>query len=78
MILIYGKIKPVLKKFRIIFMNDILVTIVYLAQEQFEIYLREIKASNLPKPLQWDLIDLLETARKHTEMARGMGWIREC
>lgn len=58
-------------------MDDILVTIVYLAQEQFETYLQEIKNSNLPKPVQWDLIDLLKTAREHTEMARKMGWIRE-
>lgn len=58
-------------------MNDILVTIVYLAEEQFEIYLQAIKASNMPKSVQWDLIDLLKTAREHTEMARKMGWIRE-
>ena len=57
--------------------SDILITIVYLAQDQFETFLEQIKASDLPKPTQWDLIDLLKTAQKHTEHARQMGWIRE-
>ena len=55
---------------------DMLITVVYLSQEQFETYQKEIKASNLPKFLQWDLIDLLKTARQHTEMARDMGWVK--
>ena len=64
------------KKFGNIFM-DMLITVVYLSQEQFETYQKEIKASNLPKFLQWDhLIDLLKTARQHTEMARDMGWVK--
>jgi len=57
--------------------SDILITIVYLAQKQFEAYVEQIKASNLSKPTQWELIDLLKTARQHTEHARQMGWIRE-
>lgn len=57
--------------------SDIIITIVYLAQEQFETFVEQIKASNLPKPTQWDLIDLLKTARQHTEHARQMGWIRD-
>lgn len=56
--------------------SDIIVTIVYLAQDQFETLVKQIKMSNLPKPTQWDLIDLLKTARQHTEHARQMGWIR--
>jgi hypothetical protein len=57
--------------------SDILITIVYLAQEQFETFIEQIKISNLPKTTQWDLIDLLKTARQHTEHARQMGWIRD-
>ena len=56
---------------------DFLITVVYLSQEQFETFVREIKASNLPKTTQWDLIDLLKTARQHTEHARQNGWITE-
>jgi len=77
MIPIYGKIKPVFKNFGNIFMSDILFKIVYLTKGQLEIYTREIKSSNLPKPLQWDLIDLLKDVQEHTEMARQMGWIRD-
>ena len=44
--------------------SDIIITIVYLAQEQFETFLEKIKASNLPKLTQGDLIDLLKTARQ--------------
>jgi hypothetical protein len=40
---------------------DILITIVYLAQDQFETFVEQIKASDLPKPTQWDLIDLLNS-----------------
>ena len=58
-------------------MGDILFKIVYLAQDQLEIYTREITSSNLPKPVQWDLISLLKDVREHTEMARQMGWIRD-
>ncbi len=57
--------------------SDIIITIVYLAQDQFELFVSQIKASNLPKTTQWDLIDLLKTARQHTEHARQMGWIQE-
>jgi hypothetical protein len=77
MIPIRVKIKPVLKKNGNIFMSDILFKVVYLAQDQLEIYIREIKSSNLPKPLQWDLIDLLKDVQEHTEMARQMGWVRD-
>jgi hypothetical protein len=49
--------------------SDIIITIVYLAQDQFETFVEQIKASDLPKPTQWDLIDLLKTARQHTEHA---------
>ena len=48
-----------------------------LEQNQFETFVEQIKASDLPKPTQWDLIDLLKTARQHTEHARQIGWIRE-
>ena len=53
------------------------ITIVYLSQEQYYNYWKEIEASNLPKTMKWDLRDLLRTAREHTEMARKMGWIHE-
>ena len=56
---------------------DFLITVVYLSQEQFETFVQEIKASNLSKTTQWDLIDLLKTARQHTEHARQNGWISE-
>lgn len=57
--------------------SDIIITIVYLSQDQFELFVDQIKASNLPKTTQWDLVDLLKTARQHTEHARQMGWIYE-
>ena len=57
--------------------SAITITIVYLAQDQFELLVDQIKASNLPKTTQWDLVDLLKTARQHTEHARQMGWIHE-
>ena len=57
--------------------SNITITLVYLAQEQFETFAEQIKASNLPKTTQWDLVDLLKTARQHTEHARQMGWIHE-
>ena len=56
---------------------DFLITIVYLSQENFETFRDQIKASNLPKTTQWDLIDLLQLARQHTEHARQNGWIEE-
>lgn len=56
---------------------DILITLVYVSKVQLEDYIKEIKASNLPKPMQWDLIDLLETARRHTEDAVKMAWVKE-
>lgn len=55
--------------------SDIIFTTVYLAQDQFETFVEQIKMSNLPKPTQWHLIDLLKTARQHIEHARQMGWI---
>lgn len=57
--------------------SDIIITLVYLAQEQCDLFVDQIKASNLPKTTQWDLIDLLKTARQHTEHAKQMGWIQE-
>ena len=33
--------------------------IVYLSQEQYDNYWKEIEASNLPKTMKWDLRDLL-------------------
>ena len=56
---------------------DFLITVVYLSQKQYETYEKQIKESNLPKETQWDLIDLLKTARQHTEHARQNGWINE-
>lgn len=55
---------------------DILITLVYLSEEQFEGYVKEIRGSNLPRFTQGGLIDLLRTARQHTEHARQMGWIK--
>ena len=57
--------------------SDIIITIVYLAQEQLETFVDQIKSSNLLKTTQLDLIDLLKTARQHTEHAKQMGWVQE-
>lgn len=70
----YNKVKHL---FKIIMPSDIIVTLVYLAQEQCDLFVDQIKESNLPKTTQWDLIDLLKTARQHTEHAKQMGWIQE-
>ena len=35
----------------------------------------EIKKSNLPKEIQWDLTDLLTTAQIQINEARDMGWL---
>lgn len=56
---------------------DFLITIVYCSEEQYETFVKKIKASNLQKDIQFDLIELLKLARQHTEHARQNGWLNE-
>lgn len=54
---------------------DIEIYIVKLTHAKFDEYVSQIKASNLPKPIQIGLIDLLETALAQTQQAKNMGWL---
>ena len=58
--------------------SDIIITIVYLAQEQLETFVEQIKASNLPKATQGDLVDLLKTARQNilSTLNKWVGFMR--
>ena len=54
---------------------DIELYIVQLSQAKYDEYVTHIKASNLPRLMQIELIDLLETALERTQQARNMGWL---
>ena len=54
---------------------DMMVSLVILSDEKFDDYIKEIKKSNLPKEIQWDLRDLLQTAVEQTKQAKNMGWL---
>ncbi len=54
---------------------DIVLTMLNFSEEQLKLYLLEIKKSNLPKEVQWELTDLLETANVQIKEAKAMGWL---
>jgi hypothetical protein len=54
---------------------DIELTMLNFSQDQLKHYLLEIKKSNLPKEVQSELTDLLETASIQIKQARAMGWL---
>lgn len=54
---------------------DILLSIVQLSKKEFTDYVAKIKASNLDKMTQGELINLLETALQQTQQAKNMGWL---
>jgi hypothetical protein len=51
------------------------LTLLNFSDEQLELYLSEIKKSNLPKEVQWELADLLNTAQEQINEARDIGWL---
>lgn len=54
---------------------DIMLTMLNFSDEQIAQYLSEIKKSNMPKEVQWELTDLLNTAREQIHQATKMGWL---
>ncbi len=54
---------------------DIVLTMLNFSEEQLKFYLEEIKKSNLPKEVQWELADLLKTADEQIKQAKAMGWL---
>ena len=51
------------------------ITMLNFSNEQLDLYLVEIKKSNLPKEIQWELTDLINTAREQIQQAREIGWL---
>lgn len=56
---------------------DIILTMLNFSNKQLDLYLAEIKKSNLPKEVQWELTDLINTAREQIHQAREIGWMPE-
>lgn len=54
---------------------DIQLTLLNFTDDDLQKYLSEIKKSNLPKEIQWELTDLLTTAQTQINEARDMGWL---
>jgi hypothetical protein len=54
---------------------DFALTLLNFSEDQLKNYLVEIKKSNLPKEVQWELADLLNTANEQIKQAQGMGWL---
>ena len=54
---------------------DFQLTLLNFTDEDLQRYLKEIKNSNLPKEVQWELTDLLNTAQIQINEARDMGWL---
>lgn len=52
-----------------------MLTMLNFSEDQLKFYLHEIKKSNLPKEVQWELADLLETADVQIKEAKKMGWL---
>jgi len=48
---------------------------VNLDQEGYDNCVSVIKASNLSGPMQYELIDLLDTVLEQTKQAESMGWL---
>ena len=56
---------------------DFQLTLLNFSDNDLTMYLDEIKKSNLPKKVQWELADLLSTAQIQINQARDMGWLPE-
>lgn len=56
---------------------DISLTLLNFSEDQLKTYVTEIKKSNLPKEVQWELTDLLQTANTQIKEAKAMGWLPE-
>ena len=54
---------------------NISMTLLNFSNEQLQLYIKEIKKSNLPKAIQWELTDLLDTAQTQINETRAMGWL---
>lgn len=51
------------------------LTLLNFSDEQLQQYISELKKSDLPKEVRWEIIDLLETAQIQINQARKMGWL---
>lgn len=54
---------------------DILIALVVISETNFNRYTRAIEKSNLSKMIQYELKDVLQTARMQTQQAMDMGWL---
>ena len=51
------------------------LTLLNFADDDLKRYVDEIKKSNMPKEVRWELVDLLDTAQIQINEARDMGWL---
>ena len=51
------------------------LTLLNFSDDQLQLYISELKKSNLPKEVEWEITDLLETAKIQIDEARGIGWL---
>jgi hypothetical protein len=54
---------------------DITLTMLNFSADKLNTYVTEIKKSNLPKLILWELVDLIETVKEQVKQARAMGWL---
>ncbi len=54
---------------------DITLSIVNRTSEQLEKLIQEISNSNMAKPVQYDLMDVLQTIKEQNLQAKEMGWL---
>lgn len=54
---------------------NIELTMLNFSEYQLKYYIHEIKISNLPKEVQWELVDLLTTVDKQIKQAQAIGWL---
>ncbi len=54
---------------------DITLSIVNRTPEELDKIIQEISKSNMPKPVQYDLMDVLQTIKEQNQQAKDMGWL---
>lgn len=54
---------------------NISLTLLNFSDSQLALYIDEIKKSNMPKEVRWEITDLLETAKIQIKEAKAMGWL---
>lgn len=54
---------------------DIMLEFVNRSDTALAEYIDHIKQSNMPKNVQWDIIDVLETVMRQCQQAKDIGWL---